>query len=309
VTGSVNSLTHEEAAELLGAYALDALDPDEAALVEEHLDQCPRCRAEVARHHEVAGLLANSGAEAPAEVWDRIAGRLETPDRSDRADLPDGAREPEEPERPEWERLAARLDRPPGTPDVLAGERPPSPSAPSDVPAPVVPLDQRRRRHRRVTAGITLVASAAAVLALVLGVQVAHLNHQVGQLQSAAARPGLSSSVQAALEAPSTTRINLVPPGPQEHDGTSVTVALTSSGAAYLIPKDLATLPPGRTYQLWGRIDGRMISLGLLGSRPAVTAFSVNPNAPVSLFAVTAEPSGGVLQPTTTPVVQGVVTA
>jgi anti-sigma-K factor RskA len=88
-----------------------------------------------------------------------------------------------------------------------------------------------------------------------------------------------------------------------------VTVALTSSGAAYLLPKDLATLPAGRTYQLWGRIDGRMISLGLLGSRPAVTAFSVNPEAPVSLFAITAEPSGGVLQPTTTPVVQGVVTA
>jgi anti-sigma factor RsiW len=305
MTGSVHSLTHEEAVELLGAYALDALDPDEAALVEEHLNQCPRCRAEVARHHEVAGLLANSGAEAPAEVWDRIAGRLEKPDRPDRAGEPD---ELDEPERPEWERLAARLDRPSGTPDVLAGQRAASPSAPSDVPVPVVPLDQSRRRHRRVTAGITLVASAAAVLALVLGVQVAHLNHQVGQLQSSAARPGLSSSVQAALEAPSTTRVKLVPPGPQEH-GTSVTVALTSSGAAYLIPKDLAPLPAGRTYQLWGRIDGRMISLGLLGSHPAVTAFSVNPKAPVSLFAITAEPSGGVLQPTTTPVVQGVVTA
>jgi hypothetical protein len=172
----------------------------------------------------------------------------------------------------------------------------------------VVPLDQSRRRHRRVTAGITLVATAAAVLALVLGVQVAHLNHQVGQLQSVAAQPGLSSAVQAALEEPSTQRVKLVPSGPRKSDGTSVTVALTTSGAAYLIPQDLAKLAPGRTYQLWGQIDGRMISLGLLGPHPAVTAFSVNPRAPVSSFAITAEPSGGVLQPTTTPVVQGGVT-
>lgn len=293
-----NSLSHEEAAELLGAYALDALDPDEVALVEAHLDECPRCRAEVARHHEVAGLLANSGAEAPAELWDRIAGRLERPDRQDGV---------EEHERPEWERLAARLERPSGTPDLLAGENAPSPPARSDQSGAVVPLDQSRRRHRRVTAGITLVATAAAVLALVLGVQVAHLNHRVGQLQSAA-QPGLSSAVQAALEEPSTKRVKLVPSGPQRTNGTSVTVALTSSGAAYLIPQHLAQLAEGRTYQLWGQIDGRMISLGLLGSHPAVTAFSVNPNAPASSFAITAEPSGGTLQPTSTPVVGGVVT-
>jgi anti-sigma factor RsiW len=294
-----NSLSHEEAAELLGAYALDALDPDEAALVEAHLDECPRCRAEVARHHEVAGLLANSGAEAPAELWDRIAGRLERPDRPDDA---------EEHERPEWERLAARLERPSGTPDVLAGESAPGPSARSDGSGAVVPLVQSRRRHRRVTAAITLVATAAAVLALVLGVQVAHLNHRVGQLQTASAASGLSNAVQSALEEPSTKRVKLVPSGPQGTNGTSVTVALTSSGAAYLIPQDLAKLPPGRTYQLWGQIDGRMISLGLLGSHPVVTAFSVNPKAPASSFAITAEPSGGALQPTSTPVVQGVVT-
>jgi anti-sigma factor RsiW len=295
VTGSVNSLTHEEAAELLGVYALDAMDPDEAALVEAHLEECPRCRAEVARHHEVTGLLANSGAEAPAELWDRIAGRLERPD---------GAESPDEPDTPEWEQLAARLERPSGTPDVLVGESTSRPPVPSDV----VPLDQGRRRPRRLTAAITLVATAAAVLALVLGVQVAHLNHRVGQLQVIAGQHGLPSAVQSALEQPSTKRVKLVPSGPQGTNATSVTVALTSSGPAYLIPQDLATLPSGRTYQLWGQIDGRMISLGLLGSHPTVTAFSVNPRAPVSSFAITAERSGGALQPTSTPVVQGVVT-
>jgi hypothetical protein len=52
-----------------------------------------------------------------------------------------------------------------------------------------------------------------------------------------------------------------------------------------------------------------MISLGLLGPNPGVTAFSTNRKAPVSSFAITAERSGGVLQPTHTPIVQGVVTA
>ena len=67
---------HEELQELLGAYALDAVDPDEAVLVENHLRECPRCRAEVAELREVAGLLGQSGSDAPEGVWDRIAASL-----------------------------------------------------------------------------------------------------------------------------------------------------------------------------------------------------------------------------------------
>jgi hypothetical protein len=79
-------MSHEEIAELLGAFALDAVDPDERAIVEEHLVECARCRAEVAEHREVAALLANSGADAPAGLWDRISGTLEAaPPRLDLA--------------------------------------------------------------------------------------------------------------------------------------------------------------------------------------------------------------------------------
>lgn len=69
-------MTHEELQSLLGAYALDAVDPDEAVLVENHLRECPRCRAEVAELREVAGLLGQSGSDAPEGVWDRIAASL-----------------------------------------------------------------------------------------------------------------------------------------------------------------------------------------------------------------------------------------
>jgi anti-sigma factor RsiW len=71
------SSTHDEVMELLGAYALDAVDPDEAALVEDHLRTCPRCQAEVAEHREVAAMLAHSGAPAPEGLWDRISSSLE----------------------------------------------------------------------------------------------------------------------------------------------------------------------------------------------------------------------------------------
>lgn len=68
---------HEDIVELLGAYALDAVDPDEARLVGEHLRTCPRCAAEVAEHREVAAMMAHSGAAAPEGVWARIAASLE----------------------------------------------------------------------------------------------------------------------------------------------------------------------------------------------------------------------------------------
>jgi hypothetical protein len=71
------SPTHDEISELLGAYALHAVEPDEAEVIEAHLSGCPRCQAEVAEHREVAALLGNSGGDAPEGVWDRIASTLE----------------------------------------------------------------------------------------------------------------------------------------------------------------------------------------------------------------------------------------
>jgi anti-sigma factor RsiW len=69
-------VTHDELQSLLGAYALDAVEDDEARAVERHLRECPRCRAEVANHRETAALMASVGAEAPAGVWDRISAAL-----------------------------------------------------------------------------------------------------------------------------------------------------------------------------------------------------------------------------------------
>ncbi len=72
-------LTHGEIQELLGVYALDAVEADEAEQVGRHLLECPRCAAEVASHREVAASMAHVGALAPEGVWERIADGLEEP--------------------------------------------------------------------------------------------------------------------------------------------------------------------------------------------------------------------------------------
>jgi anti-sigma factor RsiW len=70
-------MTHDELQELLGAYALDAVEPDEAQAIADHLRTCPRCQAEVESHRNTAAWLAHGGAPAPEGVWDKIAGSLE----------------------------------------------------------------------------------------------------------------------------------------------------------------------------------------------------------------------------------------
>ncbi|MEY2397499.1 MAG: hypothetical protein QOJ00_673 [Actinomycetota bacterium] len=63
--------------EMVGAYALDALENDESEVFERHLSECPRCRAELRDHRETAALLAHAGSTAPAGLWDKIASELE----------------------------------------------------------------------------------------------------------------------------------------------------------------------------------------------------------------------------------------
>lgn len=64
---------------LSGAYAVDALDPAERALFEEHLDGCETCRAEVESLREAAATLADDAAVAPpAGLRDRVLAEIQT---------------------------------------------------------------------------------------------------------------------------------------------------------------------------------------------------------------------------------------
>ncbi len=70
------STQHHWTQELLGAYAIDAVNEDERRQVEEHLEECPRCRQEVDGLRSVAAALGHAVEPLPPELWDRIAAGL-----------------------------------------------------------------------------------------------------------------------------------------------------------------------------------------------------------------------------------------
>ena len=159
-----------------------------------------------------------------------------------------------------------------------------------------------------MTAGAGLVAAAAAVVALVLGVQVHHLQQPGDALQ---ASPQLSAAERAALAVAVDQED---PAGRHPATGpaaTPATIVLTAAGTGFVDRRHgrggLARCLSDRTYQLWGVVGSRTISLGLLGPHPGIVPFSVAGTAPVTAFAITDEVAGGVVTSAHQPVAVGVV--
>jgi hypothetical protein len=250
--------SHEDIAELLGAYALDAVDADERALVEDHLRGCPRCREEVRQHRDVAAHLAFSGETAPAGIWERIT-----------ADLGTGPADPD----------LARL----------------YPFPPAAAPRPWLGRG---------------LGAAAAVILLVVGALSWEVHTQADRVTAVkrqVAGSGLQGAALAALVDPGATKFVLTSTtGTVRIDGV-----IEPDGHGYLVPAahgGLPALPASETYQLWGVDGARQVSLGLLGARPGIVAFQAA-GPPVGEVAVTAERSGGAVQPTHPPVAAAVVTS
>ena len=70
---------------------------------------------------------------------------------------------------------------------------------------------------------------------------------------------------------------------------------------AYL-DASLAALDSDRSYQLWTLDSGTPVSLGLLGSSPRLVAVNIGT---VHSLAITPEPVGGSVRPTSNPVAAG----
>jgi anti-sigma-K factor RskA len=71
--------------DLTAAYALDALEPDEARGYEEHLAGCERCREELASLQGAAGALAY--AAPPARPPEELRGRILAAARAERPNV------------------------------------------------------------------------------------------------------------------------------------------------------------------------------------------------------------------------------
>ncbi len=62
-------MTHEDMRDLVPAYAVDALEPEEARAFEAHLQECEDCQEEVTRLQEVAAQLATGVAAVEPPPW------------------------------------------------------------------------------------------------------------------------------------------------------------------------------------------------------------------------------------------------
>jgi anti-sigma-K factor RskA len=154
---------HQQIEGLLGAYVLDAVEPEESARVERHLEECPRCRAEVDAGREVAGRLGTSARVGDAEplppgLWDRIADGIATSTRRPAAPMPG-----------------------------LGAESAPVPEVVSITDA----TRGRRRRWKGAAWAAAAVAVAAVVAVAVLGVDLARTNNQ--PTKSTAARVAMAT--------------------------------------------------------------------------------------------------------------------
>jgi len=243
-------LTPAEMDELLGAYALDAVDADEREQIEEYIEQNPRARAEVTEHREVAAMMSLVGGQAPDGVWDRIADEITTDAGGDR---------------------------------VVPQLR-------------LVPVDEKKPKRKWWPVALGSVAAAAIA---VLGLTVVHQGQRIDDLEAVTAQDSVVVGAAEAMTDPNARLTSL-----RTDDGSTMAdVVVQPNGQGYLVPRTMPTLASDRTYQLWGAIGDEVVSLGVLGNDPGVSAFHTDPR--VQAILVTDEVRGGVPVTEQAPVSQG----
>ncbi len=265
-------MTHDHASGLLAVFALDAVEGDEIAQLENHLADCPRCRIELDAYSEVAAALGNSVEPLPDGLWANISSRLSGFHDVERTTMPFLLRETSGTNAGETNRFRAGR---------------PLRSAP-------------RARGRMVAVGSLVATTAAAVV--VLGIGLVGANNQVAHLQGAIGETA-HTAVVAALDAPGHKVVNLV-------GANHVTLAqfvVLPDGRGYLVESKLPALSSKDTYQLWGVVGGQTISLGIMGRSPNLVTFTLAGLPHPTSLGVTVEPAGGSVLPSGPMIVAGPV--
>jgi anti-sigma factor RsiW len=222
--------------DLLGAYALDALDENEKSLVDQHLSTCSSCYDEVIGHREVAAMLAGPPIPPPDRVWDRILVEIAPV-------APDDEIAPVVPLRRSEGRFGNVTTR------WMAG---------AAAAVAVVAL------------GVAVIAQSGRIGAL--NDQVTAQQQEIASLASALQTDPLQRAVAAALEDPDALIANLT----AENTSASMQIVVLPDGTGYIHSDTLVALPDDATYQLWAVVDERVISAGILGNDPDLLAFHVD---------------------------------
>lgn len=257
-------------AELLAAWALDAVDEDERRAIEQQLGSDPELRARAdTLNSTVARLAVSTPAEPPAELRGRVLSAVAGTGQEARP--------------------AADSEASPaaghGTPGSGAGaER-----------AGVVDLDGHRARRpaaRRWWVGAVSAAAAAAVaVAVVVSQPWAPTGGVTEGDQLTAIEQILKVDGAERLESPVT-------------GGGEVEVARAPSGETVLAARGLPAPAEGRDYQMW-TIQGEAAPqpAGLLEVRDGLALARMQDVPADAALAVTVEPAGGSEAPTTEPIV------
>jgi anti-sigma-K factor RskA len=272
-----------DAASLTGAYALNALTPDERAAFEAELDDSESLRHEATELADTAVLLgaATEPVQPPpalkASIMDRIASMPQLPPLV--APVSPVEAEPAEP--------AA------STAPAMSGPV----AVPAPEPAPAATAGERKAQARWFSRPVVALASAAAVIGLVAGGGV--LVNTVGEAQTRQVMADRLAEINAAGD--TQHAVSDVSGG-----GTATLVWSNELLSAALIVDGIDPLPDNKVYELWYIGEDT-------GPRAAGT-FTVDGDGKVwsvldgdmqagDAVAVTVEPRGGSQHPTGVPVV------
>lgn len=259
-------MTHQEYQDLLALRALDALDASDARAIEEHLDSCALCRAELIELKDAAGLLAYAAptAEPGAELRDRILKNIHSQKTEAISSAQASARIVDLSPRPEHNtgsnflRMAAAI----AMVALLIG---------------IVVLWRRDARMQR---------------------EIAALSRQLGAQQDELAR---DREALAMFTSPHMKRMELAGTKTAQ-DARGSFVLDPKTGHAMLLTSGLPVTPPEMAYELWFIADGRkmpgkVFTVDTTGR--AMVADQVPPEArEAGVFAITLEPKQGVTSPT-----------
>ncbi|MFE2728790.1 anti-sigma factor domain-containing protein [Kitasatospora sp. NPDC059327] len=167
---------------------------------------------------------------------------------------------------------------------------PPAPSPPALSPPAPAPGRPRRRRGAR-----DLVLAACLALSAVAGVTALQQHDQAERARAAAARDRSELHTVAELVTAPDARARTA----DSTAGSGTVVWSDTRNQAAFLSTGLAPLPPDRVYELW-YIDDAPRPAGLLRDSQGAQVL-VGPLDRSSAVAVTQEPAGGSLSPTTDP--------
>ncbi|WP_299301921.1 anti-sigma factor [uncultured Brachybacterium sp.] len=281
--------------DMTGAWALNALDAEERALLEEFLAQDPDAAAEARSFEETAGELAHGLAPQTPRPALKHALMAQISQTRQLSPEPDAGADSDVEPATSTESLAA-VERDTAVHDALSPD------------ATVIPLDRYRSRTRwlSVAAGALLVTSIAGFG--LWGTERAaqqETRETLAALESAQADAEQENQMVSTIMA-SDDAAHLTVPSDQ---GGSLQLMYSREQQAMIVQgANLPDLPEGEVYQLW-MIDGSgdIASAGLLdGPADAVMQEVAIPEG-VTL-GLTIEPAGGSVQPSMDPIASGVLT-